>query len=273
MSSPNPFNYLLPITNPADFFNRENLKEELKMLLAKGSSCQIIAARSGYGKTSLLRCLGGFAQEWDSSYVTAYLDMNEADCRTIAGFVKAAEDGWGDRTRTAKYKDPRNIETLLSVPQLADRVQQLRKSGKRPVLLLDNFEAVARFPTEFNMDFYLDLRHIAGIGLSFVATSEQPIQEVVYPRNLKVSPFSNIFRTTYLFRFNEEDSHDFVALERPGVPKFTEEEKQAILEFAKDHPMRLQIACHFVLEAKLNGTSLTTGILKAMAAADSRHAA
>lgn len=273
MSSQNPFHYLSPITNPADFFNRERVKEELKALLAKGSSCQVIATRSGYGKTSLLRCLGGFAQEWDSSYVTAYLDMKEADCRTIAGFVKAAEAGWGDRTRAAKYKDPRNMETLLSVPQLANRVQQLRKSGKRPVLLLDNFEAVARFPTEFNMDFYLDLRHIAGIGLSFVATSEQPIHEVVYRRNPIVSAFSNIFRTTYLFRFNEEDSHDFVTIERPGVPKFTEEEKQAILEFAKDHPMRLQIACHFVLEAKLNGTSLTTGILKAMAAADSRHAA
>ena len=273
MSSPNPFNYLSPITNPADFFNRERVKEELKALLAKGSSCQVIAARSGYGKTSLLRCLGGFAQEWDPSYVTAYLDMNEADCRTIAGFVKAAEDGWGDRTRTVEYKDPKNRETLLSVPQLANRAQHLCKSGKRPVLLLDNFEALARFPNEFNRDFYLDLRHIAGIGLSFVATSKQPIHEVISPPSPILSPFYNIFRTTYLFRFNEEDSHDFVALARSGVPKFTEEEKQAILEFAKDHPMRLQIACHFVLEAKLNGTSLTTGILKARAAADSCHAA
>jgi hypothetical protein len=50
--------------------------------------------------------------------------------------------------------------------------------------------------------------------------------------------------------FTNEGAEDFVNIYRKGVPPFTEDEKKKILNFAKRHPLALQVASYYVLEAK-----------------------
>ena len=45
-----------------------------------------------------------------------------------------------------------------------------------------------------------------------------------------------------------------------GVPRFTADERAAILDFAKNHPLALQVACFNVLEAKEDGTTLLAAL-------------
>ena len=46
---------------------------------------------------------------------------------------------------------------------------------------------------------------------------------------------------------------DFLIAYRPYVPAFSEDEKNAIGDFARRHPLALQVACDHVLEAKQSG--------------------
>jgi hypothetical protein len=79
-----------------------------------------------------------------------------------------------------------------------------------------------------------------------------------------VSPFFNIFAVVRVGPFSDKDAEDFVTRERPNVPKFTEMEKRAILDFAKGHPLVLQIACFHVLEGKRGGETLDEAMKNAL---------
>jgi len=77
------------------------------------------------------------------------------------------------------------------------------------------------------------------------------------------SPFYNVFNLLRVRAFSTESAAHFVSAWRPGIPSFSDEEKAAILKFAKGHPLALQVACYYVFEAKLNGSALAAAIREA----------
>jgi len=125
----NPFVCRKGITNPAAFFGRKNELRRLRDSILEGEQCQIIAPRR-MGKSSLLLAMGRNLEQWFADAgkgqpLFAYLDMQDSDCQTQAGWLKHVAEAW-------RWKD---------IPgALADFSKQLQaslKTGLNPVLAMD----------------------------------------------------------------------------------------------------------------------------------------
>lgn len=268
MPGVNPFIFDRPVSDPSAFWNRDDTKKLLRRYLEKGQCCQVVAP-DGFGKSSLLLCLGAFAKEWGKEFIFAYVDMADPRNQSVDGFIDTAERGWG----VADSLPVKNrMYAFPTLSRLADDVEALKGHGIKPVLCLDNFEAVIDRRDIFTNGFFGDLRYIAQRDMPIVTASRQTLDKVV-PSEYLTSPFFNIFGLVYLSRFSDDDAHDFVVTKREGVEPFTAEERNVILEFAAGHPLKLQTACFEVLEAKRKGDSTASAIVRAMNAASLHTAA
>lgn len=245
----NPFGRRGRVTSAAELFNRTSELGLLRRYLTNGISCQVVAP-PGYGKSSLLFALRQLAPEWDERLTVGYIDLQKPKCHTLEGFMECV---WGE------LREPPAAPTLLA---LSERVEEASRKGRRPVLCLDEFGELTRRPGVFTADFFLEMRSIAQMGMTIVTASHEPLRTLL-PSDNPVSPFFNIFAMLRLGPFPPEVAEQFLKQERPGVPPFDEAERRAILDFAKGHPLSLQVASFYVLEAKLEGTPLPEAIQKA----------
>lgn len=245
----NPFTWRGGITAAANFFDRKQEQHTLRTYLHGRQSCQIVGPRL-IGKTPLLRQVERAAVDWDEKTVVAYLDPQDPRCHTLSGWlsVVARQCHWST--------------TATTLADFAECVEAGLEQGVRSVLCLDEFEELTMRPTEFTRDFFLTLRFCGQKGMSILTASRRPLSQLTDPSDKLVSPFYNAFPLLRLGPFPPSDAKDFVNLRRSGAPAFTTEEKDEILEFAKGHPLALQVACYYVLEAK-NRESVSEAILKA----------
>lgn len=249
--APNPFIWRGGITRAEDFFDRENEQRTLRAYLRGRQNCQIVGPRR-IGKTSVLRQLERSAPTWDDKIRAAYLDLQDPRCFTLDGWLRLA---------SRQFHWPTPAATLAD---FADRIESSTDDCLRPVLCLDEFEELTTRRAEFTRDFFLTLRSCAQRGLSVVTVSQRTLSELT-DRGDPTSPFYNTFPLLRLGPFTDPDAQDFLNLHRPGVPRFTPEEARAILDFAKRHPLALQVASFHVLESKDsdNQTTLTAAIQRA----------
>jgi hypothetical protein len=247
--SSNPFHWREGITDPDAFFNREREQNRIQNHLQNGGNCQIVGERR-IGKTSLLRQVERMASRWNKTAVVAFLDLMDARFSTRSGWLKdvGRQFGWSP--------------TPTNLVEFSERVDDMLKERHRPVLCMDEFEALTLEPDEFPLRFFSTLRACSGRGLSLVTTSQTWLNELT-KQHPHISPLYNVLPRLSLGRFSNEDAADFVTVSRPGVPPFTPEEKEEILKFASGHPLSLQVACFHVLEAKQNGDSLAAALREA----------
>jgi class 3 adenylate cyclase len=248
-SAPNPFIWRAGITNPDDFFDRDAEQRTLRAYLRGRQNCQIVGPRR-IGKTSLLLRVERRAHEWEPSASVAHLDSQDPRCYTLPGWLTLAarQFGWTPAPAT--------------LAEFAERAEGMLKDGRRPVLCLDEFEHLTRHRGEFTHDFFMTLRSCGQRGMSIVTASQRPLHELTDTSD-PTSPFYNTFPLLRLGPFPTADAHDFLTLHRPGIPPFTPDERAPILDFAKNHPLALQVACFHVLEAKWGGEDLLAAMRKA----------
>jgi class 3 adenylate cyclase len=245
---PNPFIWRRGITSAKDFFDREAEQRTLRAYLHGRQNCQIVGPPR-IGKTSLLRQIDR-ASVWERSAVVAYLNLQDPRCFTLGGWLTIA-------ARQLRWA---TMPTTLT--EFADRIDEAVSHERLTVLCLDEFEELIMRRNEFTRDFFLTLRSCAQIGLSIVTASRRPLSELT-ERGDPSSPFYNTFPVVRLGPFDPEDAQDFVNLYHPGVPAFTLEERTTALNFAKGHPLALQVACFHILEAKQDGATLAAALQKA----------
>jgi class 3 adenylate cyclase len=245
----NPFIWRGGITRAEDFFDRDGEQRTLRAYLAGRQNCQIVGPRR-IGKTSLLRQIERAAPKWDAASRVAYLDLQDPRCYTLKGWLSLASRGCNWTTAPATLAD------------FADCVDAAITDGQRPVLCLDEFEELTARRDEFTRDFFMTLRSCAQRGLSVVTVSQRPLSDLT-DRGDPTSPFYNTFPLLRLGLFSPPDASDFINLYRVGVPRFNDDERRAILDFAKGHPLALQVACFHVLESNGGGTTLTAAIQQA----------
>ncbi len=246
----NPFIWRGGITRGEDFHDRENEQRTLRAFLGGQQNCQIVGPRR-IGKTSLLRHIERAAPKWDGAARVAYLDLQDARCHTLKGWLALA-------SRQCKW-----TTQATTLADFSECVDAALSDGAHPILCLDEFEELTTRRDEFTRDFFLTLRSCAQSGLSVVTVSQRALSELT-DRGDPTSPFYNTFPLLRLGPFAVADAEDFVTLYRAGVPSFTTDERRAILDFAKGHPLALQVACFHVLEAKDGGgASLPAAIQKA----------
>ena len=248
-STPNPFIWRAGITKPEDFFDRDSEQRTLRAYLRGRQNCQVDGPRR-IGKTSLLMRVEHRAAEWEQSAVIAYLDLQDPRCFTLSGWLGFAsrQFGWP--------------ATPASLTEFVEHAEKMHADGRHPVLCLDEFEQLMRRRDEFTPDFFFTLRACGQKGISIVTASRRPLSELTETSD-PTSPFYNTFPLLRLGPFAREDEEDFANLRRPGVSPFKPDERAAILDFAKGHPLALQVACFHVLEAKQSGESLIITMRKA----------
>jgi class 3 adenylate cyclase len=248
-STPNPFIWRAGITKPEDFFDREREQRTIRDYLRGRQNCQVVGPRR-IGKTSLLLHVERAAAAWDAAAFVVYLDLQDPRCSTLSGWLGLSSHRYSWPTRA------------LTLADFADFIEATVSEGHHPILCLDEFEELTARRGEFTRDFFLTLRACAQAGLSIITTSQRPLSELTEQGD-PTSPFYNTFPILRLGPFASDDAEDFVNLHRPGTPVLKPEEREAILSFAKGHPLALQVACFHVVQAKEWGESLATAMLKA----------
>lgn len=139
-------------------------------------------------------------------------------------------------------------------------LKEMHRQGLKVILLLDEFEALARNP---NLDatFFNPLRGFANaddISLAYVTASCIPLFDLRDEReSLMSSPFFNIFEPVRLGLFSEEDSRYLVedSLRRADV-RFPSDLLELVLEVGGEHPFFLQMTGHHAFQLAVVGEEL-----------------
>jgi hypothetical protein len=233
------------------FFNRTAEIRMLRDYMSGRQNCQIVGPKS-IGKSSLMRFVHRHCAEWLPNARVAYLDLQDARCYTQKGWLRRVGEG------LKLAESPQDLSDLM------EQIEDLIDAGIHPVLCLDEFSQMTDRPVEFPPEVYLTLRAAGQRGMSILTAAKRRLSELTNPRDA-TSPFFNTFPLLTLGAFTAEAAQGFVALDRPGVPDFTERERDRILEFAAGQPMALQAACYHVLSVRQTGEDMTVALGRAAA--------
>ena len=253
--TPNPFVFGQPVFGPQAFFGRIREMSLIRAFLHGRQNCQLVGPRR-IGKTSFLFQVQRNIVDWEEKVSAAYIDLQNPVCYTLAGLLA---------TIGREFGHPRPVRTL---GDLAEFIDERRSRNIQLVLCLDEFERVRLQPGEFTLDFFHSLRSFSHNGMSMITVSLKPLSELVQISDPS-SPFFNTFALLRLGLFTQAEAEEFVDSHRPGLPPFTQEEKDTILSIARRHPMALQTACFFVVAARNSQRPLSTAIQEASEQIDS----
>jgi hypothetical protein len=214
----NPFFNRHRITDPAYFFGRQRELERLYSAIATQQCVSLVGERK-MGKSSLLtrlshaETLRSFGFE-PARYLFVYFDLE--------GLASARRDDfWPELLDTiAAQLPPGDMAQALrkqidggDVRFLTARraVRRLRNTGFEVVLLLDEFESLAR-NAQFEPDFYGELRSLAGeLGLVILTASKRSLYDLTYEDSSTLSsPFFNIFSEMPVGLMTDDDARQIL---------------------------------------------------------------
>jgi hypothetical protein len=246
----NPFTNRSAIRDPAAFFGRENQLRRISDFLGTRSNVQIVGDRR-IGKSSLLLEVGRRVGDWLERPQFAWLDMQFPACQTQAGWFRhiAREWQWPD--------------VPVGITDFSERVEDVLKLDGRLVLCLDECEKFIDLADEFPIEFFEGLRACGQKGLSILTASRITLRKI-REHGGRLSPYYNIFSILNLGPFTSPETLEFVSRPRPGMKLlFSEPERAKILAFADRHPLKLQIACYHVFEARMSDVGLQQALADA----------
>lgn len=249
-SKRNPYLNRVMIKNPDDFFGRAR---EVKKIFARldaphPQSISIVGERR-LGKSSLLNFIYQrrnrrlFMQNYDEA-IFAYMDFQGSHGLDIPKFI----DLLIGMFNYEKQKEIVLGESTRTLDKLKEVTDDLNKSGKRIIVLMDEFEAITRNPN-FDMQFFSFLRYLANnYRVAFVTSSFQELQQMCHAEDIADSPFFNIFSNLPLRVFGREETEELIRIpsEREGLPLAAHSEK--IVALSGYFPLLIQIACSNVFE-------------------------
>jgi uncharacterized protein len=239
----NPFTNRGVITDPDEFFGREQETGEIVSRLRAMQSLSVVGERR-IGKSSLLYHLAqtGRLKIDDPAYRFFYFDLQDAQCHTAEGFLRAILQ------ELKLDADAVNSDKSLNrnLTAFSERIEEQVRDGRRIVLCLDEFEAAFNHPAEFTNDFFDHFRsQLNRRKFALVTASRTPLQDLCLAGKL-TSPFYNVFTVVELGVFTEDEVRAFLGHYR-GKAFFTEDEMKFINSYLDRHPLKLQILCDFVI--------------------------
>jgi tRNA A-37 threonylcarbamoyl transferase component Bud32 len=254
----NPFFNRHRITNPAYFCGREEELEQLFGAILTGQ-CRSIVGERKIGKSSTLTHLAHpetqrrFGLEPERS-LFVYLDLEGVASATRSEFWQEVLDriyaGLREEELRTLFQEVLRADTLrfMRVRRLLRRVHD---AGYRIILILDEFEALAR-STHFEPDFYGELRSLAGeVGVIYLTASKRSLYELTYRHSTTLSsPFFNIFSELPLGLMPEGEVHQLLThISNLGEKRrFGKAEINLALDWAGAHPFFAQLAGYHLWE-------------------------
>lgn len=165
--------------------------------------CANLVGHRRTGKTSLLHYIRERTAEFctvQQKPLIVSLDLQDNKFHTPEGILEGLRRGIAKRTGTPPWQRNENDDAFA----VEDGLQMIADHGYRTIVMLDEFEAIARRLAEFE-DWGEDWRAKASAGLlTMVIASKRPLCELYQTLHL-TSPFDNIFSTTIVGALATED--------------------------------------------------------------------
>ncbi|NJR16988.1 MAG: AAA family ATPase [Calothrix sp. CSU_2_0] len=266
MSPSNPFVAGARLQDLQKFVGRE---EELRAIagLMSGdqpTSVNLVGDRR-IGKSSLLYY---FFRTWKqrvlnhSNYVVIYLSLQLARCQRENNFYQAVVEELLDSDAVAKKTSL--VEGLSKIPvdrlAFSEAIAQFKEQGLLPVLCLDDFDSLFKYPQEFDNGFYDSLRAMMdNNAIMLVIVSRKPL-EIHGEEHRFVSGFFNLGHTIELRELTIDEA---IALTRLTIntnqgkqPALSLDEQNYAQQWGKRNPYLLQLAGLCLYEAQQNGQDI-----------------
>lgn len=235
-----------PLLDSDEFYGRTRERTTLINRTRNGASTSIVGPRR-IGKTWLIDYLRLVAPtELGARFRIAHMDATAAGATTVAKFTAKVlkELGYSDRT-------DEGLDRLENV------VEDLKSSGKIPVLCIDEFEGFDN-PQEFNLGFFTKLRAMTQTGLVLVIGCKRPLIDIV-GNDGHTSGFFNVFEQLTLKPFSQVEAEEFTKAKAPQAG-FDDQERIYLLKYGREYgqkgeeqwpPMRLQLVGKMLLYDKV----------------------
>lgn len=247
--APNPFCNRGVITDPDDFFGRENQIAEIITRLATMQSTSVVGERR-IGKSSLLYhlCQTGVRKLNNESYRFCYVDLQDAHYHTALGFFQTVLEKLDVSANAVKPENSLNGNLVA----FSDQIDGLERAGQRLVFCLDEFENTFKHREQFSEDFFNHMRAQLNIRkMAFVTASQSGLQSLSLEGKL-TSPFYNLFTVVDLKEFTQSETQEFLVVYDQRVG-FADKELMFILSNLETHPLKLQILCDWVVRNRQRG--------------------
>jgi len=258
----NPFFNRHRITDPAYFFGRQRELERLYSAIATHQCVSVVGERK-LGKSSVLTRLShaptlqSFGLN-PALYVFVYFDLESmASARRDDFWMElldtiASQLPPGDMAQALRKQiDSGEVRFMTARRTL----RRLRDTGLEVVLMLDEFESLAR-NAQFDPDFYGELRSLAGeLGLVILTASKRSLYDLTYENSSTLSsPFFNIFSEMPVGLMTLEDARQIlIGLSGQAGLAFCAEEVEWALDLSGPHPFFTQVIGSHLFEAPGSG--------------------
>jgi hypothetical protein len=262
---PNPFTFGNPIKDPARFHGREgDIRQIANRLLSSAHESTSIIGERRIGKTSLLYHLsdpevGARLGLTPDKFCMVYVDFQGLTDITPTRFwqrvLKKMSRSICNEDLKPAIEDLSKQETF-DLFDLEDLFESTQDKGLTIVLMLDEFEHVTQNPN-FKSDFFGGLRALAiHHGVALLPATRRELVDLCHSDEIKGSPFFNIFANVVLRPFPMKDAASLVDGYLSSLEEvFSPEEREFILRLGGGQPFFLQIAGHYLVDAKTQGLS------------------
>lgn len=231
------------IKDPSKFWGRKDELRQIFSHLEKMESISIVGERR-IGKSSLAyNVFSTYKQKLNENYQFIWLDGQSNHANSVDSFcLYVSQQGGLGYTSGADHNGCLgNFESAIQ--------RTCQNAGKSIVLIINEFELLTDVSRqhEFNEQFFLTLRLLAeGEKFSLITTSKKPLVDLCAHILPISSPFYNVFIQIPIGEFTNDDIDEFLRSKHDDVTL-----SDAEISFVKSipahhHPLRLQVACHYV---------------------------
>lgn len=136
-------------------------------------------------------------------------------------------------------------------------MKEWKQQGVLPVLCLDDFKTLFENKSEFNDDFYNNLRSLMDNNMLMLVIASEKELDFYSKKHQLTSSFFNLGHVIKLSELTSEEAKDLVRLPASTVngtaPTLSMDEQRLTRQLGGSHPFLLQIAGGLVYEARQQG--------------------
>jgi uncharacterized protein len=260
MPPSNPFVAGAKLQNPRKFVGRE---EELAALIGRMSGVQPtsvnIVGDKRIGKSSLLYY---FFLTWrhqilnTDRYVVIYLSLQGAPCQREENFYQVLAREL--QKNLSVQAQETLIKSLNKEPfdrlAFSHAIAEFKHQDILPVLCLDDFESLFKYPEEFNNGFYDSLRALMDDNALMLIVASCKVLDVHAHEHRLVSGFFNLGHVVKLSELTDDEAIQITRFpdnySTNKKPALALKAQNYALQWGKCHPYLVQLACSYLWEAQ-----------------------
>ena len=196
-------------------------------------------------------------------YAVIYLSLQDALCQREDSFYQAvARQLWHNLT---VQRNPALIEPLRVTPfnrlAFCAAMGHYKRLGVLPILCLDEFGPLFRYPKEFDNGFFDNLRSLMESHVVLLVVASHRRLEFYQRRHKLTSAFFKLWQVLTLKELTEKEARELVNLPASKIPgvgaALSMEEQRLARQLGGHHPYLLQLAASLLYETRQSGRDMS----------------